>query len=615
MKKRKLALLMAAVLMVSSLTACSEGGKAADTTAVPVTTAAQAEAAAETTAEATAEVSAEDTYLAEDFKPYDENGEMLRTGRDAIGKTGVVSSGKVEASRAGIEILVNGGNAIDAAVATSFALAVCEPSASGLGGGGFMLIHLEDGTSLFLDGREMAPENATPDLWPTKDGELLDGSKTAGGTAVCVPTHVATLLYALENYGTMSLEEVMAPAIELAENGYEVSPFLRSDIEMMIAKLSLYNGGEGAKTFLKGGFPYEIGETLKNPDLAETLGKIAKDGLNGFYSGQTAEAMVAAVQESGGVMTLTDLTKAAETQPMVREPIKGTYKDYQIISAAPVSSGGTHIVEILNILENFQLEQYEVNSAEYMHLFSEAFKIAFADRAAYMGDPAFLEKGVPTVGLTDKKYAKKLSEEISMDEAKSYNAGDPWPYESNDTTHFSVGDNKGNMVSMTQTINGCFGSTVFPTDCGFPLNNQCSDFGVGWGLPNSIEGGKKPLSSMSPTILLTPEGKPFAVLGSPGATKIFTTVSQMIVKLVDYDMGIQEAIDSPRIWDSNQENILYEDSIPEEEINKLIEKGHEVTSTSEWSRSLGSVNAILYGEDGTIYGGADPRRDSKALGY
>lgn len=611
MGKRQAALVMAVTLVISSLTACSGERQTTETTTAPVTTVAQTEALTETTAE----VIAEDTYLAESFKPYDENGEMLRTGRDAVGETGVVSSGKVEASRAGIEILVNGGNAIDAAVATSFALAVCEPSASGLGGGGFMLIHLEDGTSLFLDGREMAPEKATPDLWPTKDGELLDDSKTAGGTSVCVPTHVATLLYALEHYGTMSLEDVMAPAIKLAENGYEVSPILRSDIETTMGKLSLYNGGEGAKTFLKGGFPYEIGDTLKNPDLADSLERIAKDGLNGFYSGQTADAIVAAVQDSGGVMTLADLKVAAETQPIVREPIKGTYKDYQIISAAPVSSGGTHIVEILNILENFELEQYGVNSGEYMHLFSEAFKIAFADRAAYMGDPAFLEKGVPTVGLTDKAYAKKLSEEISMEESKSYESGDPWPYESNDTTHFSVGDNKGNMVSMTQTVNGYFGSTVFPTDCGFPLNNQCSDFGVGWGLPNSIEGGKKPLSSMSPTILLTPEGKPFAVLGSPGATKIFTTVAQMIVKLVDYDMGIQEAIDSPRIWDSHAENILYEDSIPEGEINKLLGKGHEVTSTPEWSRSLGSVNAILYGEDKAIYGGADPRRDGKALGY
>lgn len=626
MRKRHIALVMAAVLTMSSISGCSGGSKAETTAAKETGTAAVTTAAAETTKAETeavpkeTEAAIKDTCMEESFKPFNEKGEIIRTGRDAVGETGVVTSGKVEASRAGLKMLMEGGNAIDAAVATSFALGVCEPSASGIGGGGFMLIHLEDGTSVFLDGREIAPEAATPDLWPVdKDGKVIGegmgGVKRNGGTAVCVPTHPATLIYALEHYGTKSLEEVLAPAIELAENGYEVSPVLNSDIESMMGMLNKFNSGEGAKTFLKDGFPYAVGDTIKNPDLANTLRRIAENGLDGYYSGETAEAIVKAVQESGGVMTLEDLKTAAETQPIVREPIKGTYKDYQIISAAPVSSGGTHIVEILNILENFDIGQYEVNSAEYMHLFSEAFKMAFADRAAYMGDPAFLENGVPTAGLTDKEYAKNLAEQISMDESRSYNAGDPWPYESNDTTHFSVADNKGNMVSMTQTINGYFGSSVFPTGCGFPLNNQCSDFGIGWGLPNSVEGGKKPLSSMSPTIVLTPDGEPFAVLGSPGATKIFTTVAQMIVKLIDYDMEIQEAIDSPRIWDSNAENVLYEDVIPEEEINKLMEIGHEVTSTAEWSRSLGSVNGVLYGEDGKIYAGADPRRDGKALGY
>ncbi len=607
-KQRLLSLFLALALLLGLLAGCT-GSSGSASSATP-----SSSAPAEPTPDEKA--AAIEAAFEWDFSPVDADGNMLRTGRSATGETGVVTSGKVEASRAGLQMLIDGGNAVDAAVATSFALAVCEPSASGLGGGGFMLIHTEDGKSVFLDGREIAPQNATPDLWPVDaEGKVINNVKTEGGTANCVPTFVATLLYALENYGTMSRAEVLAPAIALAEDGFEVSAVLASDIEYSMAKLNTYNNGEGAKIYLKDGFPLKVGDVVVNTDLAKTLKIISDKGLAGFYEGEVAEAIVAANNESGGVMTLEDLKTAAATQPVVREPVTGTYRDYQIISAPPVSSGGTHIIEMLNILEHYDMSSYAVNSYEYMHLFSEVFKMAFADRAKYMGDPAFVEGGVPVDGLTSKEYSDELAKLIDLKLSGSYSAGDAWAYESNDTTHFSVGDASGNMVAMTQTVNGYFGSGVFPTSYGFPLNNQCSDFGIGWGKPNSVEGGKKPLSSMSPTIVLTPEGEPFAVLGSPGATKIFTTVAQMIVKLVDYKMDIQDAVDSPRIWDSNAENVLYEDAIDSKEIQKLVDAGHAVTETPMWSRSLGSVNGILYGDDDVIYGAGDPRRDGKALGY
>ena len=552
-----------------------------------------------------------------DFELFDAEGNMLRTGRSAKGENGIVTSGRIEASRAGLEIIMAGGNAVDAMVATSFALAVCEPAASGVGGGGFMNIRLADGTEVFLDGREPAPMDATPDLWPVDaEGKVIGTVKTKGATSACVPSHVATLLYALENYGTLSREVVMAPAIRLAEEGFEISPSFAADSESSMGYLKEFNDGEGARIFIgPDGFPYKVGDHFTNPDMANTLKIIRDEGKDGFYTGAIAEAIVEASAESGGVISLEDLLDVRDNQPVVREPVKGTYRGYQIISAAPVSSGGTHIVEILNILENFDMGSYGVNSTEYVHLFSEAFKMAFADRAKYMGDPAFVEDGLPIAGLTDKEYAKALAAQIDMEQSGTYEAGDPWAYESNDTTHISIGDKDGNMVSMTQTVNGYFGSCVSPKGTGFVLNNQCSDFGIGWGLPNSIEGGKKPLSSMSPTIVLTPEGDPFLIVGSPGGTRIFPTVAQMISKCIDYQMPIQEAIDSPRMYDSNLNVLQYEAFIGQEVADELAAMGHEVEAMGEWDRALGSVNAVLYGDDGYLYGGADPRRDGKALAY
>jgi gamma-glutamyltranspeptidase / glutathione hydrolase len=593
--------------------------------------------------------------FAPDFKLWDENGETIRINRTSSGDNGVVTSARVEASRAGLEIIELGGNAVDAAIAVSFALNVVEPAASGIGGGALMMIHTADGENIFLDGREFAPMAADPDLWPVDDeGKVIDKVKTESGKAVCVPTNVATLLYALENYGSgnVTREQVIAPAIRLATEGYEVSINNRNDTEASLEKLAKYNGGEGSRIYTDNGLPYEAGTILTNPDLANTLQIISDKGLEGFYEGEIAEKIVAAVQESGGVMTLDDLLMAENCQPIVREPVIGTYRDYTIIAPSLVSSGGTHIIEMLNILENFDLSNYAQNSAEYMSLLSEVLYMAFADRAAYMGDPAFQEGGVPIAGLTSKEYAADRAAEITVGVPDTYSAGDPFSYnstaytegsmtwgdivtgtnansaggsvidsntadtyESHETTHYSVADKDGNMVSCTQTINGYFGSGVVGTGLGFPLNNQCSDFGIGWGLPNSVEGGKKPLSSMSPSMVLDPDGNPFLVLGSPGGTHIFPTVLQCIIGAIDYGLDVSEMVNAPRIWYSNAGKLTYETRIAQNEIDQLTEWGYVCEPLTDWSRTQGTVNAIMYGNDGKLYGTADSRKDGKALGY
>ena len=665
MKKRLLALVLAALMILSSACGSSGATTAADTPAdtQPAATTPAPTTPAPTTPDPTTppetepavdpkavDTSAEE--FAPDFNLYDAEGNVVRINRTAIGDTGVVTAARVEASRAGLEIIEMGGNAVDAACAVSFALGVCEPAASGMGGGSLMLIRAENGDTVFLDGREIAPMAATPDLWPVgEDGKVIDSVKTQSGKANCVPTNVATLWKAYNTYGSgnVTWAEIIAPAIRLAENGFEMSQNLKGDTESSIAKLTKFNNGEGGKVFLKDGFPYEVGEIFKNPDLANTLRIVAEKGAAGFYEGEVAKAIVDANNESGGVMTLDDLLLAEKTQPVVREPMKGTYRGYTVISAAPASSGGTHIIEMLNILENFELNQYAQNSSEYINIVAETLYMAFCDRAAFMGDPAYTEGGLPLMGLTNKEYAKARAAEIVPGTAQKYEAGDPWSYdstaytspkpsevagaasslpgaiisvntddvyESTETTHFSVADKYGNMVSCTQTINGYYGSGVIPTGLGFPLNNQCSDFGIGWGLPNSVEGGKKPLSSMSPTIVLDPNGDPFLVLGTPGGTRIFPTVMQCILGAIDYGLTVQEMVNVPRFWYSNGGTLQYEDRIAPAEIAKLEAMGYKTQSFgSGWSRSPGTVNAIMYGGDGKLYGMGDSRKDSKALGY
>ena len=545
----------------------------------------------------------------ENWKPYDTNGEMIRTDRGAIGKIGVVSTSKVEASRIGADILKKGGNAIDAAVAAGFALGVVEPNSSGLGGGGFMLIRIaKTGETVFIDFRERAPQKASPEMWIVDaDGKVVGNKKVEGGKAAAVPGEVAGLLYALEKYGTMSREQVIRPAVNLAKNGYYVTPTLSNDMKSEFDKLEKYP--ESAKVYLnKEGLPYEVGDKFTNKDLAKTLEIIIKKGKDGFYKGEVAQAIVKTLNKYDGLYTMEDL---ANYKPLVRKPVTGTYRGYEIISSPSPSSGGAIVIEILNILENFNVGELEVNSPEYLHLFSEAYKLAYADRAKYMGDSDYTP--VPMKGFVSKKYAKEISKDIDMKVAHESKAHDPWLYESEDTTHYSIADKEGNMVAITKTVNGLFGNSVVVDGYGFVMNNEMDDFVVEAGHPNSVAPGKTPLSSMSPTIVLK-DGKPFMVLGSPGATKIISTVSQVISRVIDHNMSMQDAIDTPRLWDNTSNVLNIESRIPDETVKKLEAMGHKVNKTSDWDRGMGSVQGVLYKKDGTLEGGADPRRDGKALG-
>lgn len=544
----------------------------------------------------------------DDFKLYDQEGKLVRTGRDDTGKEGIVAASKYEASKIGADIIRQGGNAVDAAVATAFALSVCEPHSSGLGGGGFMTLRIaKTGEVIFVDFREIAPKNATPDMWKMDEkGKVIGRQKTDGGKASGVPGEVAGLLYLLENYGTMTRAQVMQPAIDLANNGFVVSPTLAEVLKETYDTMTMFP--EITKIYWQDGdFPYETGDIIKNPDLAKTLTIIRDKGKDGFYKGEVAEAIVRAVNKYDGLFTMEDL---ADYKVSVRKPVKGMYRGYEIISSPPPSSGGAHLIQILNLLENYDVGSLEVNSPEYLHLFSESFKLAYADRSKYMGDTDFVK--VPLGGITSKEYAKSLVTKIDLSKANKHLPHDPWQFEHEDTTHFSIADKEGNMVAVTKTINGYFGSGVCVDGYGIIMNDEMDDFVTGPDHANSVEPGKKPLSSMTPTLVLK-EGKPFMVLGTPGGAKIFATVAQVLSKVIDHKMDIQDAISAPRIWDNTSAVINYESRLKPEYIEKLKSLGHSVNSNGEWGS--GSVQGVVYMPDGTLRGGADPRRDGKAIGF
>lgn len=544
------------------------------------------------------------------FRPFDEQGNMIRTGRTGCGKTGVVSAGRAEATEIGRDILAQGGNAIDAAVAVAFAMGVCEPNANGIGGGGFMMIRDgKTGNCVFLDFRENAPAAASPAMYTPKapgSNEDITLSNVYGGKAVAVPGEVAGLLYALEHYGTMTPKQVISPAADLAREGFVVTPLLHADMEEHAPQLKQY--GDGWKIYLQDGQPYPVGSILRNPDLADTLDKIAEGGKDAFYKGEIADKIIAQVQKDGGVLTHADLEGFTVR---VLEPVRGTYRGYELISSPPPSSGGTHVIQILNVLENFDISALEVNSVEYLHLFSEVFKLCYADRAAYMGDPNFVQ--VPLSGLLSKDYAKELAARVDLSRAQAPAAGDPWKHESMSTTHFSIADKEGNLVAVTRTINHFFGSAVVPEGTGFLLNDEMEDFSIDPNSANAVAGGKVPLSCMSPTFILK-DGKPFAVLGSPGGIRIISSVVQVISKMIDHGMPLEEAVGSPRIGDDQTDLMIYESRIAAEVIEKLQKMGHPVKAFDDWNRIMGSVNGCVILPDGTIEGAADPRRDGLAMG-
>lgn len=542
---------------------------------------------------------------------WDKENHLTRDKRGTTGKNVVVSSGKYEASQAGLEIIEAGGNAIDAAVATGFALCVVEPNATGIAGGGCMVIRNKDGNLSYIDFRETAPKAANPYMWNLNSkGKVINKENLSGGKSVAVPGQVAGLIYAFEKYGSgkLTLEEVMTPAINLAQNGFYVTPTLLKDMKSVEEMMAKYPDLKSLVLKEDNSY-YKVGELYKNEKLANTLKLIAKEGKDGFYTGEVAQSIVDSAKKYGGIITLDDL---ANYKVEESKPLEGTYRDKKIISSPLPSSGGTHVIQSLNILENFDMSKYQIYSPQRIHLLSETFKMVFADRAKYMGDPNYID--VPTNGLLSKDYAKTLANTIDMNKSHKSKEHDPWIYEHEDTTHYSVADKEGNMVATTQTINWTFGSGVVVDDYGFVLNNEISDFAVEADSPNCVDSGKKPLSSMSPTIILNEDDTPFMVLGSPGGARIIPTVTQVISNVIDYNMDIQQAIDTYRMYDNTKNKLIYEEGLTRETISKLKAMGHKVEQYEEgYNKHFGAVQGVVYGDD-LLTGGADSRRDGKALG-
>lgn len=531
--------------------------------------------------------------------------------RDIESKNGVVAAAKPEASKVGVKILEEGGNAVDAAIATAFAIGVLEPNASGLGGGGFMLIKPANGDPVVIDFREEAPGKATPDMYTLdENGKAINHESTVGGKAVGVPGETTGLLTALKKYGTMSRRQVMQPAIDYAYNGIPVTVNLSSIISDNYEKISKYPAT--AKIYLNDGLPYEVGDKIKNPDYGKTLEKIANNGAKAFYRGEIAEKIANEVQKEGGILTTEDLENYFVK---IRKPIEGTYRGYEIISTPPASSGGTHVIELLNMMENFDLRAMGDNTAKTWHVWSEAMRQMYSDRSEYMGDTDFVK--VPLKGLTSKEYAKNLVEKFDLEKPSVDKIpGEPWKYESESTTHIAVMDKEGNMVSITKSINYFFGSGVVVPGTGILLNNHMDDFVAEPGHKNSIEAGKRPLSSMSPTVVLDPKGRPFMAIGSPGATRIITAVALTISNVIDHGMNIQEAINAPRITQYQFGSLKAEGRISAVAYNKLKEMGHEIDLKDYYAPYFGGVHAVMMDYSrGILEGGADPRRDGVAAGF
>ena len=532
-----------------------------------------------------------------------------------IGTSGMVVSQRELASQIGAEILSQGGNAVDAAVATALALAVVLPRAGNLGGGGFMLVYLEEQKkTVAIDYREMAPFAATRDMFLDKSGNYDRKKAQFSLLSAGVPGTVAGLSYALEKYGTLSWQEVIEPALELAENGFVVSYDLANVLSLYRQRLAS-NPATAYAYYKKNKEPYAAGEIIKLPELAWSLKQLQQEGPQAFYKGQIARKIVAEMEINGGLITKDDLAnyKVAE-----REPIIGTYKDYRIVSMPPSSSGGVHLIQMLNMLEPFSLKEMGFGSSDSIHLMTEVMKRAYADRSIYLGDQDFVE--VPLLGLTSKNYAKDLLEDISFQKAtpsKEISQGNPLPFESPDTTHFSVMDKYGNVVANTYTLNFSYGSGIVIPGTGILMNNEMDDFSSKKGVPNAyglvgyeanaIEAKKRPLSSMTPTIIFKNK-KPYLVLGSPGGSRIITTVLQVALNVLEHGMNIKKAVASPRIhhqW--LPDLLLLEDGFSIDTKKLLKNKGHIIKP----SRTMGSVQAII-SEEGYFYGASDTRRPDAA---
>jgi gamma-glutamyltranspeptidase/glutathione hydrolase len=533
-----------------------------------------------------------------------------------LGPVGMVASQNELASEVGAQILADGGNAVDAAVAVGFALAVTLPRAGNLGGGGFMLVHDADsGESIAIDYREKAPRNATRDMFLDEEGNVDKDKARLSHLSAGVPGTVAGLWRAHQDYGKLPWDKVVEPAIALARDGFTMTYDLAGLLARRKERMCRYDAACGY-FYKPGGEPYEAGERFIQSDLANTLELIAQQGPSVFYRGEVAEKIVREMEEGGGII---DAESLAAYAPSVRDVARGTYRGYEIVTMPPPSSGGIHVVQILNILEHFPVTDFGYGSADAVHVMAEAARLAYADRSKHLGDPAFYD--VPVEWLTSKEYGKELAATIDMQRARPSSEvapGVPQAYESPDTTHYSVIDRDGNVVSNTTTLNFSFGSGIAVSGAGFLLNNEMDDFSAKPGVPNAygllgekanqIESGKRPLSSMTPVIVLD-DGKAWFATGSPGGSRIITTVLQMIVNVIDHGMNIAEAGAAPRMHHQWLPDVLQlESGFSPDTIDILEERGHEIAGT-QWS--MGSLQSVAY-RDGVFRGASDPRRPNSA---
>ncbi len=538
----------------------------------------------------------------------------------SVARHGMVVSAHPLASRVGLEVLQSGGNAVDAAVATGLALAVVHPAAGNIGGGGFMIVRLSDGTTSAFDFRERAPAAATERMYLDAAGHYVEDLNHEGYLSVGVPGTVAGFDLALRRFGTKGWKELTAPAVALAEEGFPLSWAMADDFRALIRDWKRYPAS--AKVFVKpDGAPYEMGETWRQPDLASTLRRIMVDGRDGFYRGTTARLLAADMRSNGGLITEEDL---ASYEAVERTPLRGTYRGYEIVSMPPPSSGGTAIIEMLNILEGYDLASLGHNSAEYLHLVAEAMRRAFADRAAHLGDPD-ADPNLPIGRLTSKEYAEHARAAIDRTRAGDIPVSAvEAASESDETTHYSVVDAEGNAVVVTYTLEYGYGSRIVADGLGFLLNNEMGDFNPVPGRTDStgfigtkanrVAPSKRMLSSMSPTIILK-DGKTWALIGSPGGRTIINTVLQVALNLIDHRMSLADAVAEKRIHHQWQPNVLRVErhGISRDTEALLRAKGHRVV----FGGSQGRVHAIVIDPATKMrWGVADPRDpDGGAAGY
>ncbi len=523
---------------------------------------------------------------------------------------GMIVSEERLASSVGAQILADGGNAVDAAVATSFALAVTFPQAGNIGGGGFMMVHMrETAKTIAIDYREMAPAAATRDMYLNEKGEVDVELARYSHLSAGIPGTVAGLLHAQEKYGRLSRKKVLAPAISLAQKGYPISYFAAAKIESNRDYLSKH-AATYKEMFKADGAGYLPGDIFARKDLAKTLKAISKKGRAGFYKGAIADLIVKDMQANGGLITHDDLSNYKVVE---REAVKGEYRGYEIHSMPPPSSGGVHLIQILNILETEPAPEHSREEAGALHFLAEAMRLAYADRAEHLGDPDY--ETIPDQGIISKTYARDLAKTIDMQKAKpssEVGAGNPVPYESPDTTHISVIDEDGNMVANTYTLNLSYGSAIVVPGTGIFLNNEMDDFsalpgspnayGLVGGEKNAIEAGKRPLSSMTPTLIFK-DGNPFVVTGAPGGSRIITSVLNVILNVIDHHMNIADATVTPRIhhqWLPDQ--ILFEPGLSVDTQRALRAKGHKLEPSKWFARPQSVVH-----RDGWFYGYSDNR--------